>query len=183
MVASNFQYGFQHYLYLAHDGAGAAEALDSRAGALPAINFNTASWVEYSNVRTVTVGGSSNSVDITTRDEARSGFSTEVDATTTGEMSFEVRYKRTTDAGVVQDWGFEALLKTWLGRTEIAAMDLDQIITGTGAQGLVGNWTVSFTNQKEVAGVVLATVTMKLSSFPNWVRTADGTGTNFAIVS
>ena len=169
-MAKNFQFGFDHYLYLAHDGAGTAQKLDQRPGGSGTTDYSNATWVEYPNVRTVNVGGNANSVDITTRDEARSGFATEVDATTTGEMTFEVRYKPTDDNGNVQDWAFEALLKTWLNRDEIAAMDLDKQSSVDGAQGLTGNWTVNFSNQKEVQGVVLASVTLKLSSFPNWIR-------------
>lgn len=191
----NFQFGFEHYLYLGMtntdpDGGGPLlatpqpQALTQRPpGSTPAVHFNNASWQEYSNVRTVTVGGNTNSVDITTRDEARSGFSTEVDVTTSGEMTFEVRYKPTDNAGAPQDLIFEALLKAWLGKKEIAAVDLDKPLTSPGAQGLVGNWTVTFSNQKEVQGVVLANLTLKLSSLPNWIRAADNTGTNFAIIS
>lgn len=187
----NFQFGYEHYLYLGVDTTVAtnplARELTMRPGQTPAPtvqrHFNNMTWQEYANVRTVTVGGNANSVDITTRDEARSGFSTEVDVTTSGEMTFEIRYKPTNDAGAIQDPIFEALLKAWLGKKEIAAVDLDKKINVAGAQGLVGNWTVSFSNQKEVQGVVLANITLKLSSFPNWIRAADATGTAFAIVT
>lgn len=186
----NFQFGYEHYLYLAVDLSTPTnpvpKAITARPPVAPPttlIHFNNAPWQEYANVRTVTVGGSANSVDITTRDEARSGFSSEVDVTTSGEMTFEVRYKRRTDAGAIQDPIFEALLKAWLGKQEIAAVDLDGPKTRNGAQGLVGNWTVGFSNQKEVQGVVIANLTLKLSSYPNWIRAGDDTGTGFVIVS
>ncbi len=62
-------------------------------------SLHNAAWLEYANVKNVTLGGNANSVDITTRDEARSGFSTEVDVTTSGEMTFEARYNKPTDTG------------------------------------------------------------------------------------
>lgn len=184
----NFQFGYEHYLYLAVDVSTPTNPIPKAftqrpPGSAPAIHFNNAPWVEYPNVRTVTVGGNANSVDITTRDEARSGFSSEVDVTTSGEMTFEVRYKRRNDSGAIQDPIFEALLKAWLGKQEIAAVDLDNNKGVAGAQGLVGNWTVSFSNQKEVQGVVIASLTLKLSSFPNWIRASDTSGTNFVIVT
>ena len=61
---------------------------------------------------------------------------------------------------------YEALLKAWLTKKEIAAIDLDKPLGQAGAQGLVANWTVTFGQQKEVQGVVITNVTMKLSSFP-----------------
>jgi hypothetical protein len=82
----------------------------------------------------------------------------------------------------VQDPVFEALLRAWLGKYEIAGVDLDKKIDQPGAQGLVGNWTVSFSNQKEVQGVVLASLTLKLSSFPNWIR-RNAAGTSFTAIS
>lgn len=196
-MPSNFQFGFEHYLYLGvtTTTTGTApnqvttytpRALNARPVASPAagdVSYNTADlWTEYANVRTVNVGGNANSVDITTRDEARSGFSTEVDVTTTGEMTFEVRYKPTSSTGAVQDPVFEALLRAWLGKYEIAGVDLDKKIDQPGAQGLVGNWTVSFSNQKEVQGVVLASLTLKLSSYPNWIR-RNSAGTSFTAIS
>lgn len=184
----NFQFGYEHYLHLAVDISTPTNPIPKAftqrpPGDSPAIHFNNAPWQEYANVRTVTVGGSANSVDITTRDEARSGFSSEVDVTTTGEMTFEVRYKRRTDAGAIQDPIFEALLKAWLGKLEIAAVDLDGPLTRNGAQGLAGNWTVGFSNQKEVQGVVIANLTLKLSSYPNWIRAGDTSGTAFVAVT
>lgn len=200
-MPGNFQFGFEHYLYIAMDevdidpGAGTTLApvpialthrpVTPAPDPLPSpyYHYNNAPWVEYSNVRTVSVGGNANSVDITTRDEARSGFSTEVNVTTTGEMTFEVRYKPTNDAGEVVDLLFEALLRAWLGKKEIAAVDLDKPITSPGAQGLAGNWTVGFSNQKEVQGVVMSNLTLRLSSLPTWIRAADNTGTGFVAVS
>lgn len=191
-MPGNFQFGFEHHLYVAIDntttpGAPVPVALTQRPPGGPTAglyHYNTANlWTEYTNVRTVNVGGNNNSVDITTRDEARTGFSTEVNVTTTGEMTFEVRYKPTNSAGNVTDLIFEALLRAWLGKKEIAAVDLDKPLDEPGAQGLVGNWTVGFSNQKEVQGVVLANLTLRLSSLPNWIRAADDTGVAFAAIS
>lgn len=200
-MPSNFQFGYEHYLYLGiqkdTNDAFNPKALNSRPGdASPDIHYNggafslgtsgvasTGLWLEYANVRTVNVGGNSNSVDITTRDEARSGFSSEVDATTTGEMTFEARYKPTDASGAPVDLIYEALLKAWLTKKEIAAIDLDKPLGQAGAQGLVANWTVTFGQQKEVQGVVITNVTMKLSSFPNYIRAGSASATDFDPIS
>lgn len=196
-MSQNYQFGFQHCLYLAWTDADAGAGvtpvpvkLDTRptggtgtAPASPAVHFNNAPWGEYANVTTVNVGGSSTSVDITTRDEARSGFNTNVIVTTQGQMSFDIRYKPRADDGSVQDAYFEALLKAWLLKTEIAAIDLDKPIADLGAQGLVGNWTVNISNKKELQGVVMCTVEMNLSSLPNWIRRSVAGAGGFLIVS
>jgi hypothetical protein len=191
-MPANFQFGFEHHLYIAatDDPATVGDATDytipqALNGVLTGtVNVNNAAWHEYANVRTVNVGGNATSVDITTREEARSGFSSEVDVTTSGEMTFEVRYKPTDSNGVYQDVLFAALMKTWLGKKEIAAVDLDKLYTVKGAQGLAGNWTVNFSAQKEVQGVVLCNLTLKLSSFPGWiVQTHASSGQVFVVFS
>ena len=185
-MSQNFQFGYQHYLNLAHT-TGTPIKFNCRPGVSePAspVHFNNVTWVAYDNVTTVNVGGSSTTVDITTRDEARSGFNTQVVVTTQGQMTFDVRYKPTDDAGLAQDLGFEALLKAWLGKVEIAAIDFDKPPLTLGAQGLVGNWTVNITNKKELQGVVMCTIEMNLSSLPNWIRCDATTGADaYEIIS
>lgn len=193
-MSQNFQFGYHHYLYFGYgdtDPGGPVVLgglkFNCRPSTSPApanpLHFNNISWVEYANVTTVNVGGSSTSVDITTRDEARSGFSTSVVVTTQGSMSFDLRYKPRDDAGDVQDTLFEVLLKTWLSKGEIAAVDFDKPEDQLGAQGLVGNWTVNITNKKELQGAVMCTVEMALSSWPNWVRRATVGASGFVVVS
>lgn len=184
---ANFQFGFDHRLYIAcadsDPGAPVVLTLPQALTGEPTgatVHYNNANWQLYDNVRTVNVGGNATSVDITTRAEARSGFSSEVDVTTAGEMTFEVRYKPLNDDGTYADPTFAALMRAWLGRKEIAAVDLDKPMNIQGAQGLCGNWTVSFSNQKEVQGVVLANLTLKLSSWAAWIVAQDTSGTNFA---
>lgn len=186
-MPENFQFGYEHRLYIGAKDADSTGyvntlvALDSRPDDVPAppaeaVNYKTWDYVRYENIRTLSLGGNADKVDITTRDEARRGFKTEVNVVTTGEMNFDVRYKPIQDDGVPRDPIFQLLIEAWLNRTEIAAIDLDKPIETIGAQGLIGNWTVSFSNQKEVNGVVTASMAMTLSSFPDWiVRTAaDG---------
>jgi hypothetical protein len=126
--------------------------------------------LEYGNVRDLTVGGSPTTADITTRDEARTGFSSEVDVFQSGSMTFQARYKpRTvgTGKGTIQDQIFEALDDAARNRTSIAGVDLDgQLIDANGGiKGVFANWTVTITNTKPVAGAVIADVTLKLVSF------------------
>lgn len=171
----NFQFGYEHYLYLGATGGPPVDTPQALTGR-PSETVDYTNWSanEWANIRTLNLGGNTNSINITTRDEARSGFSSEVDVTQTGQMTFEVRYKRLNGA-TVQDPLFEVALKAWLGKLEFAACDFDQQITVLGTQGLIGNWTATFTNNKEVEGAVLSNMTLKLSSFPNWIRlTATG---------
>jgi hypothetical protein len=94
-----------------------------------------------------------------------------VDVTTTGQLSFQVRYKK--NYGASSDPTYQALLYAWLKKREIAMVDLDGPISQVGAQGTVGNYTITFTLNKPVEGVVLATVTAKLSSYPDRVTITD----------
>lgn len=182
---ATYQFGYQHRLYLAYSlsgGRAEPQSLNTRpSDTTPDVTFNTAFWSLFDGVRDVEVGGTANTVDITTRDEARTGFSSEIDVTTSGTMTTEIRYRPTLDNVSTfgtdkTGLGYEALLKTWRRRTTIAAMDLDKEITEVGAQGLVANWGVTFTNRKEVQGVVIATVTFRLVDYADWiVQTSAGT--------
>ncbi len=185
-----FQFGNEHHLYLLLDSNNKAVALNSRPGQTnptpptPAITYNSipggAAWTLYDAIRDLNVGGNDNTVDVTTRDEARLGFSTEVVVTTGGEMTFEVRYKRRTDVGsfgTVQDFAHEALLRAWLAKTEIAAIDLDQALGTAGAQGLVANWSVTFGLAKPVQGMLASNITLRMSTFPDWIVKQTSTTT------
>lgn len=183
-MPDNFQFGSEHYLYIAHN-SGVPVALNGRPGdsGPPTNTYETFGpsgldyWDEYPNVMDLNEANNNNTVNITTRDEARQGLSSEVIATTTGSMSFQIRYKpNTSGATTPQDAIFRALLRASRFKLEIAAVDLDRAITQTGAQGQVGNWVVAMSRSKPVEGVVTAQVDFNLSSFGDWIIADDTSG-------
>ena len=173
----NYQFGSEHYLYIAQT-SGIPTAITSRSVA-GGNNFNEITdFVLMDNVRDVNESQNNNSVNITTRDDARQGLSINVIATTEAGLTFEVLYKPNNGA-TVQDESFLALLVAARTKKEIAAVDLDSSKTTLGAQGQAGNWNVAMSRSKPVEGVVTATVTMNLSSFGDFVKATDTSGTAF----
>jgi len=170
-MPDQFQFGSEHYFYFAHN-AGVPLALNGRPGDTPAptntyATFGPATddrWDEYGNIRDTDESSNNNTVNITTREDARQGNSIEVIATTTQSMTLEIRYKPNAPGAVTpQDLIFLALLRCSRFKKEIAAVDLDRPINQIGAQGQVGNWTVAMTRLKPVEGVVVARVSLALS--------------------
>lgn len=186
-MPGNFQFGYEHYLLIATAQVGSSgpyvrpQAFNCRPTdsplPTPAVHFNNAHWEVYDNVRDVTESGNANSVNITTRGEARRGYSTEVDVTVTGQLTFPVRYKANWSSG--GDSVFQALMYAARKRLEIALVDLDGPITQVGAQGNVGNYTITYTLEKNVEGVVIANVTAKLSSYPDRIELTDDSPLTF----
>ena len=185
-MPDNFQFGSEHYLYVAHDG-GVPKAMNGRPGDSPAPTqtyetFGPAGldyWKQYGNVRDLSESANNNTVNITTREDARQGLSIEVITTTTASMSFEIRYKpNASGATTPQDQIFLAILRASRFKQEIAAVDLDRPIDQIGAQGQVGNWTVAMARSKPVEGVVVAQVDFNLSSLGDWIIADDASGGN-----
>ena len=177
-MATPIQFGSAHRLYVGNN------TLNSRPlDAVPDRHFNNVTWAPYDTIRDLNVGGSENTVDATTRDEARKGFTVEPVVSQTGQMTFQVRWTASQQADLSDaDTNFVALLKAWRGQTSVALMELDQEATVTGAQGFVGNFNISFTWNKPVQGIVVADVNARLVGFPDWIVAQDGTGTNFNII-
>ena len=171
-VPGTFQFGYEHRLYV-----GDAVLTDRPAlagGGDTDTHFNTAGqWPNagmYDTIRDLDVGGSENTVDITTRDEARKGFTVEPVVSQTGQMNFQIRWQASEQADLSDaDVNFVKLLKALRTQSSVALLELDQEKSSPGAQGFVGNFNVSFNWNKPVQGVVVVDVTARLVSFPDWV--------------
>ena len=152
-----FVLGSQGVLYYASDGP-----ID---GTTP--TFVNALWVEIPNVMDVDDDFSSDSIDTTTRAEAKSGWNSETRTTKSGTIKFTSRWKPGgTDAA------FDALRDAWLTNAAIAVMDLDGAKDVNGNQGLAANFTVSFSKKKPVKGIMTVEVELSVNSWPTWVLVA-----------
>lgn len=114
------------------------------------------------NIMDLTLEVDSEYVDSTTRSEAAAGFKSEIAVLKNGRITFDARWKP-------GDAFFEALKDVWLGTTSsITFFALDQAKATTGAQGLVGNFTVGFSKTEPLRDVQKISVTLSIASFPEW---------------
>lgn len=147
-------------------------------------------------IRDVNIGGSNNTVDTTTRESARQGFSTSIIATSDSTMTVQMVYKNLASNGAaVGDTGlaFDYLMEAFVTKSEIFAVDLDSEIdttatTGPGAttnhaRGLAGNWSVGFSQPKEVQGLVVVDWEFALSSKAQWIEFDATTGDVFKAIA
>lgn len=180
------QIGGSHWLYLAFD--------DTDPTNLEPFNINsilTAAGNAYSTVgtpktanhtdisenfhlldiiRDVNVGGQNTTIDTTVREDVKQGFSTSLIAFTEGSMTVQVRYEPTDAAGVEVDRSFRPLMAAQQRKKTIFAVDFDKKFDQLGAKGLAGNWSVSFSKPKPVAGLVVVDWSFALSSKGQWIQ-------------
>lgn len=162
-MPGNFLLGYEGVLYLT------TEPLDGRPGdAGVTVDYSTATYNEMDNVTDVDGNFDSDKVDTTTRSEAKLGWASEISTTKKGETSFTMRWKP-------GDARFDQLRNAWLFSQTVGVLDMDQALTVNGAQGLVGNMSVSFGVKRPVKGIQVVDVKLTVAEYPNWVE-SDGTG-------
>lgn len=114
------------------------------------------------NIMDLTLNVGSDFVDGTTRAEAANGWASQIAVLKNAEITFDMRW-------VPGDGFFDALVDVWLGNTtEIAILALDQAKATVGAQGLAANFTVSIDKQEPLRDLQKASVTLGISSYPEW---------------
>ena len=123
-------------------------------------------WEEQDNVVDLTDNFSPTEADVTTRATAKLGWEATAVVLKAGEITFNAIVK----AG---DEFVAALFDAFLNGTEICLMDLSASEDPPGAFGLAANFSVAITHAKPVKGVQTIDVTLKISSFPEWV-TVEG---------
>jgi hypothetical protein len=118
------------------------------------------------NIMDLTLEVESEFVDATTRAEAGNGWRSEIPVLKNGRITFDARWKP-------GDTFFEELKDAWLTNTTITFAALDQARSVTGAQGLVANFSVSFSKTEPLMDIQKVSVTLSVASYPEWwVKTA-----------
>jgi len=119
-----------------------------------------ATWIEVTNVKDLKRNLSTREADMTTRDN--DGWEATRATLKSGTVDFGMLYD--TD-----DAGFTALQEAWDGSDEIALAVMDGDIEVGGAQGLVGNFSVTnFGINEPLAEGVTVDVTVKPSTETEW---------------
>lgn len=210
---STYQRWYEHRLYLLVGVSGAIGASPSTITGPKLLNaklstFTDASDLEtatggqlvlFDKVRSLTVSSEPTRETITTRDEARGGFETQVDISSTVTKPFQVRYQRasidtTSRLKVLTDE--QAIIRSLLlaksTGSGICAVDMDSgrqtgintltwDTAGTdldgGALGIAANWSVAFNITKEVGSIVYADLTLTATEYPEYVEWSPSTGT------
>lgn len=193
---AEFQFGHGQRFYLGHnninDGNGVPglEPLDSGVDTAgnpvethpSPVTVNTITeWEEYETLRDVSFDGSPNTVDTTTRKEARLGNASQAIASTTRTRTLQIRYKPNESYTEANDKLYRLLLKAEKAGKEIAVMELDAPKNSPGALGFVSNCTVSLSMPKPVQDLVVVDVTATISTFGNYIVN-DAAGTNFEAI-
>jgi hypothetical protein len=119
-------------------------------------------WVEQDNIIDLTDNFSPTDVDTTTRATAKTGWEASETVTNSGEIRFGMQVKH-GNAFVT------AIFNAFINKTKMALMDMSAASDVEGAFGLAANFSVALTHGKPVKGVQVADVTLKISSFPEWI--------------
>jgi len=210
---ATYQRWYEHRLYLLVGVGGALPATPSTITGPKLLNAKLTTFADesaletatggklvlFDKVRSLTVTSEPTRETITTRDEARGGFETQVDITSSVTKTFQVRYQRasintSTRLKVLTDE--QAIIRSLLlaksTGSGICAVDMDSgLQTGInaltwdtlgtdldgGALGIAGNWSVAFNITKEVNSVVYADMTLTMTEYPEYVEWSPSTGT------
>ena len=158
---SSFHLGHSAGLYLG------SNPLDQRPGESSGTHdFNSVTWSEITNVGDTSLGGDPETADLTTRDSARSGFTSEVDVLERGQLTFTMSVK-----DLSSDANLESIVEAKINKTELSLLDLTKVISEAGAWGFVANWTINFSQNRPVKGGQIINVTAKLVSYSDYVET------------
>lgn len=201
---ATYQFWYEHHLYVLADGlpggpptgiVGLARFTPSDDDVLTSLNSitslttsaNVPNMYLFDKIRSLSLSSNPTTAEITTRDEARDGFRTEVDLPAGYSMTFPIRYQSATQDSLTSPTAavltnhqavIRGFLRASLAGTPVGAIDVDKAASsvtppafdGTpGSLGLAGNWSVSFNITKEVDNVVYAEMTLRLAEFPKMV--------------
>lgn len=124
------------------------------------VNTPPATPTLLTNVTDVTNTLTAGEADVTTR--ANNGWRAKAATLKEMSISFQMQWK-------AADAGFTAIKTAFLTGAEIAIMSLDQLVATTGAQGPLGNFTVTnFTRTEPLEEASKVDVTLQASSFMSW---------------
>jgi len=117
---------------------------------------------EATNVMDVSMDVATDFVDITTRADGAAGFRAQAATFKNASVTFDMKW-------LPGDAFFTLLKNAWLNNTTVAMYVLDQKKGVSGAQGLCGNFSVSFTAEQPLSDIQKASVTLTLSDNGEWV--------------
>ena len=122
--------------------------------------LNPATLTEMGNVKDVTLSLEAGEADITTR--ANSGWRATAPTLRECSCEFEMVWKP-------GDAGFEAIKTAFLSAGTVALAVLTGAHNETGAEGPVGNWSITnFSRSEALEEAVTVSVTAKLAAFGQW---------------
>ena len=140
-----------------------AKIYQGAAAADPA-TLSPATLTEMGNVKDVTLSLEAGEADITTR--ANSGWRATAPTLRECSCEFEMVWKP-------GDAGFEAIKTAFLSAGTVALAVLTGAHDETGAEGPVGNWSITnFSRNEALEEAVTVSVTAKLAAFGQWYEAA-----------
>ena len=140
-----------------------AKIYQGAAAADPA-TLSPATLTEMGNVKDVTLSLEAGEADITTR--ANSGWRATAPTLRECSCEFEMVWKP-------GDAGFEAIKTAFLSAGTVALAVLTGAHDETGAEGPVGNWSITnFSRSEALEEAVTVSVTAKLAAFGQWFEAA-----------
>ena len=140
-----------------------AKIYQGAAAADPA-TLSPATLTEMGNVKDVTLSLEAGEADITTR--ANSGWRATAPTLRECSCEFEMVWKP-------GDAGFEAIKTAFLSAGTVALGVLTGAHDETGAEGPVGNWSITnFSRSEALEEAVTVSVTAKLAAFGQWFEAA-----------
>ena len=134
------------------------------AAAADASTLDPATLTEMGNVKDVTLSLEAGEADVTTR--ANSGWRATAPTLRECSCEFEMVWKP-------GDAGFEAIKTAFLSAGTVALAVLTGAHTASGAEGPVGNWSITnFSRSEALEEAVTVSVTAKLAAFGQWFEAA-----------
>ena len=134
------------------------------AAAADPSTLDPATLTEMGNVKDVTLSLEAGEADVTTR--ANSGWRATAPTLRECSCEFEMIWKP-------GDVGFEAIKTAFLSASTVALAVLTGAHTDSGAEGPVGNWSITnFSRSEALEEAVTVSVTAKLAAFGQWYEAA-----------
>lgn len=145
--------------YLLGNAAKAYWSATALTGANTATVMQNATLAD--NIMDLTLEVESEFVDATTRSEAANGWRSEIAVLKNGRITFDARWKP-------GDTFFEELKDAWLAGSTVTFAAMDDAKATTGSQGLIANFSVSFSKTEPLMDIQKISVTLSVASYPEW---------------
>lgn len=152
-----------------------AKAYYSTSGLLLSDTTTSTTWVGDTNtviadnMMDVSLDLTSELVDATTRQEAATGWRSEIAVLRNGRITFDLRWEHEDPAPAGSAAEFRnKIVAAWEASSAITLAFFDNATSVTGAQGLIANFSVSLTKNEALIDVQKASVSLTIHSYPEW---------------